>query len=388
MRAWGAVKWIAAATSARASGEPYHHADPIAHFAFRRSGAGRRIVGTRQDVWGHMRFLVTGTAGFIGFHVARRLLADGHEVVGFDGLTPYYDVSLKLARQAVLERSNQFTAVTGMLEDAAALDEAAEIAQPEVIIHLAAQAGVRYSLENPKAYVDANLTGSWNVLELARRVQPAHLLLASTSSVYGANAKVPFAETDRTDEPMTLYTASKKSMEAMGHSYAHLFGIPTTAFRFFTVYGPWGRPDMALFKFVSGILKGEPIEIYGQGQMSRDFTFVDDLVEAVARLVRVVPCQGVPVGPEGLDSLSTVAPFRIVNIAGGEPIGLLAFVETIEAAVGCPAIRRMLPMQPGDVPRTYASSALLEALIDYRPATPVSVGVPAFVSWYRDYYGL
>ncbi len=335
-----------------------------------------------------MRFLVTGTAGFIGFHLARRLLEDGHVVVGFDGLTPYYDVALKRARHAILERSNQFTAAIGMLEDAEALDQAAELAQPDVIIHLAAQAGVRYSLENPKAYVDANLNGSWNVLELARRLKPAHLLLASTSSVYGANDKVPFAENDRTDAPMTLYTATKKSMELMGHSYAHLFGVPTTAFRFFTVYGPWGRPDMALFKFVAATLAGQPIDIYGQGQMSRDFTYVDDLVEAVVRLIPVVPCHGQPVGPDGLDSLSAVAPFRVVNIAGGEPIGLLEFVDTVEAAIGRPVVRRLLPMQPGDVPRTYASSALLEALIDYRPATPVSVGVPAFVAWYREHYGL
>lgn len=335
-----------------------------------------------------MRFLVTGTAGFIGFHLAKRLLEGGHVVVGVDGLTPYYDVRLKQARHAELARHNGFSAVVGMIENPDVLAEAAALAQPDVIIHLAAQAGVRYSLENPKAYVDANLNGSWNVLELARQVKPRHLLLASTSSVYGANAKVPFCETDRVDEPMTLYAATKKSMEVMAHSYAHLYGIPTTAFRFFTVYGPWGRPDMALFKFVSAILKGEPIDIYGEGRMSRDFTYVDDLVEAVLRLMDRAPQIGAPVGQAGLDSLSPVAPFRVVNIAAGQPVGLMEFVETVERAVGRPALRNMLPMQAGDVPRTYASAALLDALTGYRPATPVSVGVPAFVEWYRSYFGV
>ncbi len=335
-----------------------------------------------------MRFLVTGTAGFIGFHLAKRLLAGGHVVVGVDGLTPYYDVRLKHARHAELERHNGFSAVIGMIETPDVLAQAADLAQPDVIIHLAAQAGVRYSLENPKAYVDANLNGSWNVLELARHLKPRHLLLASTSSVYGANAKVPFCETDRADEPMTLYAATKKSMEAMAHSYAHLYGVPTTAFRFFTVYGPWGRPDMALFKFVSAILKGEPIDIYGEGRMSRDFTFIDDLVEAVLRLVERAPQTGAPVGRAGVDSLSPVAPFRVVNIAGGQPVGLLDFVETVEQAVGRTAIRNLLPMQAGDVPRTYASAALLEALTGYRPDTPLGVGVPAFVEWYRSYYGI
>ncbi|WP_026784696.1 NAD-dependent epimerase/dehydratase family protein, partial [Pleomorphomonas koreensis] len=234
-----------------------------------------------------MRFLITGTAGFIGFHLARRLLDDGHFVVGFDGMTPYYDVRLKEARHALLERSNGFRAVIGQLEDAATLRQAADLAEPEVIVHLAAQAGVRYSLENPRAYVDANLVGSWNVLELAKACEVRHLMLASTSSVYGANDKVPFAESDKTDEPLTLYAASKKAMEAMGHAYAHLWKIPTTAFRFFTVYGPWGRPDMALFKFVEAIETGAPIDVYGEGNMQRDFTYVGDLVEAIVRLVPV-----------------------------------------------------------------------------------------------------
>ncbi|PTQ13137.1 UDP-glucuronate 5-epimerase [Sphingomonas oleivorans] len=330
-----------------------------------------------------MRFLITGTAGFIGFHLAKRLLDDGHFVVGFDGMTPYYDVGLKEARHAILARSNGFRPVIGMLEDQAALTKAAELAEPEVIVHLAAQAGVRYSLENPKAYVDANLVGSWNVLEIAKAVKPAHLLLASTSSVYGANPVVPFAESDKADEPMTLYAASKKAMEVMAHSYAHLYGIPTTAFRFFTVYGPWGRPDMALFKFVDAIEKGRPIEIYGEGQMSRDFTYIADLVEGIIRLIGVVPAEENRVTqPDVIDTLSAHAPFRVVNIGGGQPIGLMEFVETVEAAVGKPAVRKMLPMQPGDVPRTYAAAGLLEALTGYRPATSVEDGVKAFVDWY------
>jgi UDP-glucuronate 4-epimerase len=334
-----------------------------------------------------MRFLVTGTAGFIGFHLARRLLDDGHFVVGFDGMTSYYDVALKEKRHALLARSNGFKPVVGMLEDKAALDAAAELAEPDVIIHLAAQAGVRYSLENPRSYVESNLVGSFNILELARSLKPQHLLLASTSSVYGANDKIPFAESDRTDEPMTIYAATKKSMELMAHSYAHLFQIPTTAFRFFTVYGPWGRPDMALFKFVDAILNDRPIEIYGEGRMSRDFTYIDDLIEAIMRLVAVVPAEANRVASEDCqDTLSRQAPFRVVNIGGGQPVELMRFVETIEAALGKPAIRTMLPMQPGDVPRTWSAPDLLKALTGFIPEIPVDTGVRQFVDWYRDFY--
>ena len=335
-----------------------------------------------------MRFLITGTAGFIGFHLARRLIADGHAVVGFDGMTPYYDVRLKEARHAVLAQSDAFTPVVGMLEDADALGRAADLARPDAIVHLAAQAGVRYSLENPKAYVDANLVGTWNVLEVARRHAVGHLLLASTSSVYGANEKVPFAESDQTDEPLTLYAATKKAGEVMAHSYAHLWKIPTTAFRFFTVYGPWGRPDMALFKFVAAMKRGEPIEIYGEGQMRRDFTYVDDLVESITRLIPLAPAETNRVElPDVRDTLSRQGPFRVVNIGGGQPTGLLDFVEAIEAAVGQPAIRHMLPMQKGDVPQTFASPALLQALTSYIPHTPVQTGVNRFVEWYGDYFG-
>ncbi|MGH2342672.1 NAD-dependent epimerase/dehydratase family protein [Segnochrobactraceae bacterium EtOH-i3] len=331
-----------------------------------------------------MRFLVTGSAGFIGFHLARRLLADGHEVVGFDGMTSYYDVTLKQRRHAILADYAGFQPVIAMLEDQEALQRAGELARPDVIVHLAAQAGVRYSLENPRAYVDSNLIGSFNVLELARTLKPRHLLLASTSSVYGANPDMPFRESDRTDWAITLYAATKKSVEVMSHSYAHLWDIPTTCFRFFTVYGPWGRPDMALFKFVDAIERNQPIDVYGMGQMRRDFTYIDDLVEAVARLVDCTPVVGQPVPvPGGIDTLSPAAPWRCVNIAGGTSIGLMEYIAAMETALGRPARRNMLPMQAGDVRETFADPALLVALTGYRPQTPVSTGMRAFVNWYH-----
>jgi UDP-glucuronate 4-epimerase len=333
-----------------------------------------------------MRYLITGTAGFIGFHLAKRLLDEGHFVVGFDGMTKYYDVALKEKRHAILARSNGFKAQIGMLEDADALNRAADLAEPEVIIHLAAQAGVRYSIECPKDYVNSNIVGSWNILELAKTLQPKHLMLASTSSIYGSNEKVPFAESDRADEPMTIYAATKKSSELMAHSYAHLHKVPTTAFRFFTVYGPWGRPDMALFKFVEAILQGKPIDIYGEGQMSRDFTYIDDLVEGIIRLSHIAPSEDNRVTQEGVtDTLSKHAPFRIVNIGGGQPVELMRFVETVENVLGQKAIRNMLPMQQGDVPRTFASPDLLRALTGYVPDVKIEAGVAAFVEWYRDW---
>ena len=331
-----------------------------------------------------MRWLVTGTAGFIGFHVALRLLRQGHEVTGIDGMTPYYDVQLKERRHAVLAEFPGFTAHRVMLEDADALQRIALPFAPERVLHLAGQAGVRYSVENPRSYIDANIVGTFNIVELCRELQPSHLVIASTSSVYGANSDFPFAETDRADHPLTLYAASKKSAEMIAHCYAHLWKIPTTVFRFFTVYGPWGRPDMALFKFVKNILADEPIDIYNHGQMARDFTYVDDLVEALVRLCDVPPSDGGSV--PGIDSLSPAAPFRVVNIGGGCPVGLLSFIEEIEAALGRRAKRNFLGMQPGEVPHTEASVDLLDALIGYRPRTPISVGVREFVRWYRDYY--
>ena len=333
-----------------------------------------------------MRTLVTGTAGFIGFHLARRLLAEGHQVTGIDAMTPYYDVRLKERRHALLQGMAGFEAHRAMIEDAAAVGRIAERAAPDIVIHLAAQAGVRYSLENPRAYIDANLVGTFTILELCRAIKPRHLLIASTSSVYGANTALPFAETDPADHPLTLYAASKKAAEAMAHSYAHLWNVPTTLFRFFTVYGPWGRPDMALFKFVEAILADRPIEVYNFGRMERDFTYIDDLVEAIVRLVDKVPVIGQKVAPE--DSLSPAAPFRIVNIGGGNPVGLLDFIEAIETALGRRAKRHYLEAQPGDVPKTAASAKLLEALIGDRPRTPVALGVAEFVRWFRDYHKL
>jgi UDP-glucuronate 4-epimerase len=331
-----------------------------------------------------MRFLITGAAGFIGFHLTRRLMAEGHAVTGIDGMTAYYDVRLKQARVAILQQSNLYQHHAFMLEDADRLNQVVEADRPDIVIHLAAQAGVRYSLDNPRAYVDANLTGTFNVMEAVRQWKPGHFLLASTSSVYGGNTVMPFRETDPTDHPLTFYAATKKATESMTHSYAHLWGIPTTAFRFFTVYGPWGRPDMALFKFVRATLAGEPIDVYGHGKMERDFTYIDDLVEAIIRLVDHPPVAGEPVSEH--DSLSSVAPFRVVNIGGGTPVKLMDFITEIERCLGIPAKKNFLDMQKGDVPATFAAAELLEAITGYRPSTPVSAGVEAFVAWYKDYY--
>lgn len=332
-----------------------------------------------------MRVLVTGSAGFIGYHLCRLLLDEGHRVLGYDGLTDYYDVELKRRRHAMLAERPGFAAVEGMLEDAAALDRAADGFAPDVIVHLAAQAGVRYSLENPRAYVDANVVGTLNVLEAARRLAVRHLLIASTSSVYGANTAMPFAETDKADTPLTVYAATKKAGEAMSHAYAHLWALPVTAFRFFTVYGPWGRPDMALFKFTDAILAGRPIDLYAGGAMVRDFTYVDDLVRGVRLLIDAPPDAGA--APVEGDSLSPAAPWRVVNIGNAEKVRLTDFVDAIEAAAGRPALRNLLPMQPGDVPATWADAGLLERLTGYRPATDYREGVARFVAWFRDYYG-
>ncbi len=330
---------------------------------------------------GGRKALVTGGAGFIGYHLAARLLDDGWFVASVDGMTSYYDVELKRRRIARLQRHNMFQAHEFMLEDMERLDSLVRTFRPDVVLHLAGQAGVRYSLENPRAYVDSNLVGTFNLMECVRELRPDHFLIASTSSVYGANTEMPFGETDRADHPMTLYAATKKSTELMAHSYAHLWGLPTTAFRFFTVYGPWGRPDMALFKFVKAILDGQAIEVYGEGQMRRDFTYVADLVEAIVRLIDCVPVTGQPVAAVA-DSLSPAAPFRVVNIGGGQPVGLEEFIATIERHLGRSAIKTMLPMQPGDVRETFASADLLRALTGYAPATTVDAGVRAFVEWY------
>ena len=330
-----------------------------------------------------MRFLITGSAGFIGFHLARRLLADGHVVHGVDGFTRYYDPALKQARHDILASHEAFTPHVVMLEDEEALRRAAAIAEPEVIVHLAAQAGVRYSLENPRAYIDANLVGSFNVLEIAREIAPRHLVLGSTSSVYGMDTPSPSHPSSAADHPVSLYAASKRSAEMLSHSYAHLWKIPTTTARFFTVYGPWGRPDMALFTFVSAILEGRPIDVYGEGRMTRDFTYVADVVEALVRLVDIVPAGGTPAVED--DTLSPVAPWRVVNIGGGAPVGLMEFIAAVERHLGRKAILKMLPLQPGDVVDTAADTALLHRLTGFCPCTSVDDGVKAFVEWHRSY---
>ncbi|WP_195822431.1 NAD-dependent epimerase/dehydratase family protein [Roseobacter sp. MH60115] len=334
------------------------------------------------------RILITGTAGFIGFHLAELLLDEGFTVHGFDGLTDYYDVTLKQRRHQKLLQKPGFSMTEAMLEDNETFQAMAENFQPDVIVHLAGQAGVRYSLENPRAYIESNVVGTFNVMEAARQLKVQHLLMASTSSVYGANEEMPFAETDKADTPLTIYAATKKANEAMGHSYAHLYDLPTTMFRFFTVYGPWGRPDMALFKFVDAILEGRPIDIYNNGEMYRDFTYVTDLVRGIRLLVDAVPQRPAPGEsvPEG-DSLSPAAPFRVVNIGNSDKVRLLDFIEAIEDSLGQKAIRNMMPMQTGDVPATWANADLLKTLTGYRPQTDFRDGVQAFVAWFRDYYG-
>ena len=327
--------------------------------------------------------LVTGSAGFIGYHLCSRLLADGWTVTGLDAMTPYYDVRLKERRHAMLAQNGAFRPVIGAVEAAGQMAALVDDARPDAIIHLAAQAGVRHSIDAPRDYMSANVSGTFEVLEAARARVPGHLLIASTSSVYGANTSMPYAETDRADHQMSFYAATKKAGEGMAHSYAHLYGIPTTMFRFFTVYGPWGRPDMALFKFTRAILAGAPIEVYNHGEMQRDFTYVDDLVEGIVRLIGIVPGTE-PVG--AADSLSPVAPWRAVNIGNGAPVRLLDFVEAIEGALGQRATKQMMPMQPGDVPATWADATLIRDLVGPLPRTEITEGVRRFVSWYREYY--
>ncbi|HEY0214479.1 MAG TPA: NAD-dependent epimerase/dehydratase family protein [Paenirhodobacter sp.] len=335
------------------------------------------------------RLLLTGAAGFVGFHLARLLLAQGWQITGLDSLNDYYDVTLKERRRDLLLQSPGFRFVHAKVEDPGVLHDLMAAEPPDAVVHLAAQAGVRHSIENPRAYVEANLLGTYELLEAARATPPRHLLLASTSSVYGANTMMPYAETDKCDTQMSFYAATKKANEAMAHSYAHLYGLPTTMFRFFTVYGPWGRPDMALFKFTQNILKGEPIDVYNNGEMKRDFTYVEDLVEGIRRLIAVPPVRPTTAAdiPSG-DSLSPVAPWRAVNIGNGAPVQLLDFIRAIETATGRTAQLNMMPMQAGDVPATWADNTLLNRLTEYRPTTGITKGVARFVSWYRDFYGV
>jgi UDP-glucuronate 4-epimerase len=333
------------------------------------------------------RIFITGTAGFIGFHLAKLLLDQGHQIVGYDGMTDYYDVRLKQRRHAILNQHQGFSAVEALLEDDARLSYTVSAFQPDIIVHLAAQAGVRYSIDNPKAYLDANITGTFNIMECARKASVQHLLMASTSSVYGANTVMPFREIDKVATPLTFYAASKLANEAMGHSYAHIYGLPITMFRFFTVYGPWGRPDMAYFKFARNIIEGKAIDVYNNGEMWRDFTYVEDLVRGIAGLIDAVPQR--PDDPSEIaegDSLSPAAPYRVVNIGNSEKVLLTDFIDAIEAELGTKAIRNYMPMQQGDVPATWADASLLKALTGYSPQTSFRDGVAKFVAWYRDYY--
>ena len=333
-----------------------------------------------------MKVLITGTAGFIGFHLAKILLKEGFKVHGYDSINDYYDVNLKLARQNILLKDKNFSTTNGFLEENDKLNEEADKFQPDVIIHLAAQAGVRYSLENPRAYINSNIIGTFNIMEIAKKYKVKHLLMSSSSSVYGSNTIMPFTENDKVDTQLTIYAATKKSNESMAHSYSHLWKIPTTMFRFFTVYGPWGRPDMAYFKFVSSILNNKPIDIYNNGEMYRDFTFVDDLVNGIRLLVDCIPMNGKKISEN--DSLSPVAPFRIVNIGNSDKIKLIEFIEAIEKSLGKKAIKNYMPMQKGDVAETWADTSLLKDLTGHISKTNFNDGITHFVKWYQEYYGV
>lgn len=330
--------------------------------------------------------LVTGSSGFIGYFVAQALLDAGWRVVGIDSMSDYYDVTLKQARLDLLLAQDGFTNVHGEVQQQGLLSELFAEHRPALVVHLAAQAGVRYSLENPQSYFQTNLGGTLQLLEAARAYPPEHMLMASSSSAYGANTQMPYRENMQADHQMSLYAATKKSSENIAHSYAHLFALPITMFRFFTVYGPWGRPDMAPHKFTSRILEGRAIDVYNHGQMRRDFTYVTDLVKAIMLLIDAVPDHSADQGKYPNDSLSPVAPYRVVNIGNSDAIPLLDFIKAIEDATGVSADMNLMPMQPGDVPATWADASLLKSLTGYVPHTSVSDGVVEFVKWYRSYY--
>ncbi|WP_296595619.1 NAD-dependent epimerase [Phenylobacterium sp.] len=335
-----------------------------------------------------MTILVTGSAGFIGFHLSRRLLERGETVVGLDNLNNYYDPALKASRLALLEENPRYRHARLNLSDREGVAALFAETQPEVVVSLAAQAGVRYSLESPHTYVDSNVVGFLNILEGCRAVQPRHLVFASTSSVYGANAKMPFNVHDHATHPITLYAATKLANEGMAHAYAHLFGVPATGFRFFTVYGPWGRPDMALFKFTGAILKGEPINVFGQGQMERDFTYIDDIIQGLLAAIDRPPAANPQWDAMAADAATSSAPWRILNLGASRPEQLMRYIEILEQKLERKAEINFLPMQAGDVARTEADTAETKAVLDYAPTTSIEVGVGRFVDWYREYYGV
>jgi UDP-glucuronate 4-epimerase len=330
--------------------------------------------------------LVTGAAGFIGYHVARRLLERGDQVLGVDNLSDYYDVRLKEARLAQLESSPRFRFIKLEIADRTAVRNLFSTHPIRRVVHLAAQAGVRYSLVNPHAYADSNLVGFLNILEGCRQGQAGHLVFASSSSVYGGNTKMPFSEHDNVDHPLSLYGASKKANELMAHSYAHLYGLPCTGLRFFTVYGPWGRPDMALFLFTKAILEGKPIDVFNHGKMQRDFTYVDDIVEGVVRVLDRPPASDPNWSSQAPDPATSSAPYRVYNIGNHKPVALLRVIELLEQALGKKAEKHLQPLQPGDVPATYADVDDLVKHVAFKPDTPIEIGIRRFVEWYRGYY--
>lgn len=331
--------------------------------------------------------LVTGTAGFIGFHLAKRLLSEGYTVVGVDNVNAYYDVRIKWDRLKILESFPGFTFHRIDLEDRAAMEAVFDQYDFSVVVHLAAQAGVRYSLQNPYAYVDSNLTGFMNILEGCRRRGVRHLVFASSSSVYGANTRMPFSVHHNVDHPVSLYAATKKANELMAHTYAHLYAVPCTGLRFFTVYGPWGRPDMALFLFTRAILNDEPIKVFNYGKMLRDFTYIDDIIEGVVRVMRRPPRPDATWTGNAPDPGTSAAPYRIYNIGNNQPVELMEFIRVLEECLGKEARKELLPLQPGDVPATYADIDDLSRDFGFRPATPIREGIQKFVTWYMDYYG-
>jgi len=333
-----------------------------------------------------MKVLVTGAAGFIGSTLSHRLLARGDEVIGYDNVNDYYDVNLKFARLDRLKAHNNFTFVKASLEDRDTMDEVFRKHQPQRVVNLAAQAGVRYSIENPRAYVDSNIQGFMNILEGCRHNQVEHLVYASTSSVYGANTRMPFSVSDTVDHPVSFYAATKKANELMAHTYSHLYRLPTTGLRFFTVYGPWGRPDMALFLFTKSILEGKPIKVFNYGHHKRDFTYVDDIVEGVVRTLDKVATSNPEWNGDHPDAGTSSAPYRLYNIGSNSPVELLRYIEVLEECLGKKAERELLPLQMGDVPDTYANVDALIKDVDYKPNTPIEVGVKRFVEWYREFY--
>jgi len=332
-----------------------------------------------------MKIFITGSSGFIGFHLSKKLLDKGHTVHGFDSMNNYYDIKLKKSRYQILQKYKKFYFTKGVVENQKIISKSILKFKPKVIIHLAAQAGVRYSIEKPRVYLDSNIIGTYNIIELAKKINVKHLLIASSSSVYGANKKLPFKEIDKTETQLSIYAATKKSTESIAHSYSNIWKIPITMLRFFTVYGPWGRPDMALFKFTKGIINKKKIDIYNQGKMYRDFTYIDDIVDGINALINKAPNLK-QLGKIKNDSLSPIAPFRILNIGNNHKVYLLDFINALEKELGTKAIRNYMPMQKGDVKMTLSDTTLLKKLTGYNPKTRYKIGIKNFLKWYLSYY--